>query len=61
VVVVLDDFGLLAEHESKRPSDIADVERLVVRVEKEYCAFHSPLKPAGTRPGDARIVAITGD
>jgi hypothetical protein len=56
-MVVLDDLCLLAEDETKRPPYIADVEWLVVRVEKKYDAVHRSLKPAGTRPGDARIVA----
>ena len=42
VMVVLDDLCLLAEDESKRPSDIADVEGLVIRVKKQYDAIHIP-------------------
>jgi hypothetical protein len=42
VVIELDDLCFLAEDESKRAPDVADVERLVIRVEKQYDAFHIP-------------------
>jgi hypothetical protein len=45
-VVVLDHFGLLAEHEPEGPRQVADVERLVVLVQHEHDAVH--LVPDGT-------------
>jgi hypothetical protein len=40
VVVVLDDFCLLAEDKAERSSYVADVERLVIVVEQKYDAVH---------------------
>jgi phosphate transport system protein len=41
LVVVLDHFGLLAEHEPEGPRQVADVERLVVLVQNENDAVHA--------------------
>src|SRR6185369_11008939 len=40
LVVVLDDLGLLAEHEPERPRQIADVQRLVILVQDEHHSVH---------------------
>jgi hypothetical protein len=40
LVVVLDHFGLIAEHEPEGPWQVADVERLVVLVQNEYDTVH---------------------
>ena len=42
LVVVLDHFGLLAEHEPEGPRQVADVERLVVLVQNKYGTVHRP-------------------
>ena len=40
LVVVLDHFGLLAEHEAEGPRQVADVERFVVLVQNEHDTVH---------------------
>ena len=57
VMVVLDDLGLLTEDQPKSAPDVADVQGLVIRVQKQYSAIHRSLKPAGTRPDHVCIVA----
>jgi hypothetical protein len=56
VVVVLDHFRLFTEDEAERTPDVTDIQGLVIRIQKEYDAVHCSLKPAGTRPVNARIV-----
>ena len=40
LVVVLDHFGLLAEHQAEGARQVTDVERLVVLVQNEYDTVH---------------------
>ena len=51
LVVVLDHFGLLAEHEAEGPRQVADVERLVVLVQNEHDTVHR-----GRRIAERRFV-----
>ncbi len=60
LVVVLDHFGLVAEHEPEGPWQVADVERLVILVQYEHDAVHGSrriarfgggLSPGGRAPG----------
>ena len=48
-VVVLQHLGLLTEDQAKRSTQIADVERLVIRVQQQDDAVHCPFLRAGTR------------
>ena len=48
-MVVLDHLGLRSEDEAERPSNIADVEGLVIRVQQQYDAIHDLPERVGTR------------
>jgi hypothetical protein len=36
-VAVFQDLGLAAVHQYERPAGVADVERLIVLIEDQYC------------------------
>ena len=60
LVVVLDDLGLLTEHEPERPRQVADVEGFVILVQDEHDAVHRGRTIARTarRAGIDRIEAV---
>src|SRR5439155_10989336 len=57
LVVVLDDLGLLAEHEPERPRQVADVQRLVVLVQDEDDPIHRGAHDTKNRPSCRRVQA----